>query len=73
MKNVLNVARKILALTDEELNEAEAMARGQLEYLSPLRMATTAKQHALGNHNLRVVTELRALRETIRAGADSGK
>lgn len=68
MKTILNVARKIRDLSDEDLNAAERMAREQLTYTSPLKMATVARSHKLGSHNLRVVLELRAIRETIRQG-----
>ena len=66
---VLRVCNSIRAISDDELAELDAMARGQVEFLSPLRMATTARQNALGAHNLAVLQQLRALRDTINRGA----
>jgi hypothetical protein len=48
MKTILSVCKKVLTIPDEEFAEAEKVARDQMEFLSPLRMATTAKQRALG-------------------------
>lgn len=69
MKTILSVCRKVLTIPDKEFEEAEKLAQGQLAYHSPLKMATTAKQRALGEHNTRVLAKLRDLRDTIRAGA----
>ena len=66
--SVLGICRKTVKVTDEELAELEEMAKTQLEYISPLRMATMAWQHALGNHNLAVVAKVRELRDLIRQG-----
>jgi hypothetical protein len=68
MKNILNVCLKVREITDEELAEAEAMAREQIDYFSPLKMATTAKQVALGKHNMACIAALRILRNVIRDG-----
>lgn len=67
--SLYSVCRNVLKVTDEEIAEAEKIAHGQLDYLSPLKMATTARQHALGKHNMAVLTKLRELRDTIKAGA----
>lgn len=66
--SVLSICRAIRAVKDEELAELEQMAKGQLAYLSPLKMATMGRQHALGTHNLLVLSKLRELRDAIKAG-----
>ena len=74
MENAIDKINKIcadiLTLTDEELDEAIKMAKGQMEYFSPLKNATMRWQHKLGQHNMEVVNELRHLRDTIKEGAD---
>jgi hypothetical protein len=66
--SVLRIARSIRTIKDEELAELEQMAKGQLAYCSPLKMATMGRQHALGMHNLLVLAKLRELRDAIKAG-----
>ena len=72
MKNAIDKINKIcadiLTLTDEELDEAIKMAKGQMEYFSPLKNATMGWQHKLGQHNMEVVNELKHLRDTIKEG-----
>lgn len=68
MNSVYSLTRKAFKVTDEELVELEELARGQLEYISPLKQATMARQRALGEHNLRVIECVRKLRDTIIAG-----
>jgi hypothetical protein len=70
--NALSICRAVRKLSDAELDDLERMAKGQLAYLSPLKMATSARQHALGNHNLLVLTKLRELRDAIKAGEKLG-
>ena len=67
--SLYSVCRNILKVTDEEIAEAEKMAKGQLAYFSPLKMATQGRQHALGKHNLAVLAKVRELRDTIKSGA----
>jgi hypothetical protein len=68
MKKLLNVCRKVKDLTDEELEEAQRMARYQMEYISPLRPKSQGEQNALGRYNTEVVAAVGALRELIRRG-----
>ena len=68
--SLYSVCRNIRKVTDQELAEAEEMAKGQMAYFSPLKMATQGRQHALGKHNLDVIAKVRALRDTINAAAD---
>lgn len=71
--NVYTFCRKALTITDDDLADAENIARKQLEYFSPLKMATTARQHALGAHNMAVITKVRELRDVLRGGKDISK
>jgi hypothetical protein len=71
--SALTICRNVAKITDAELDELERMAKGQLAYFSPLKMATTGRQHALGQHNLAVLTKLRELRDTIKAGESIAK
>ena len=72
MENAIDKINKIcadiLTLTDDELDEALKMAKGQMEYFSPLKNATMGWQHKLGQHNMEVVNELKHLRDTIKEG-----
>ena len=66
--SVYSLTRKAVKVTDEELAELEELAKGQMQYLSPLKMATMARQHQLGEYNLRVLECVRKLRDTIISG-----
>ena len=68
--SIYSVCRAIRKITDEELAELEKVAKGQLEYCSPLKMATQGRQNALGKHNLAVLAKLRELRDAIMAGEE---
>ena len=70
IEKINKICADILTLTDEELDEAIKMAKGQMEYFSPLKNATMGWQHKLGQHNMEVVNELKHLRDTIKEGAD---
>lgn len=59
---VPRICRAIVNLTDAEMEEMRAIARAQIYYSSPLKMATQSRQNALGQHNLEVVNKLEALR-----------
>lgn len=72
MNKLLRLCKRIAELPQEEIDEAEKMARGQLDYLSPLKMATTKKMHALGDYNIRVLIALAHLRATIKTGPQGG-
>jgi hypothetical protein len=71
--SAMTVCCAVLKITDEELDGLEKMARGQLAYFSPLKMATMGRQRALGQHNLAVLAKLRELRDTIKAGESLGR
>lgn len=66
---IFDICIKVTQITDEEVQELRDIAQGQLEYISPLRMATTAKQNALGQHNMAVLDALLKLKEVIESGA----
>ena len=69
-KSILTLCRDVLRVDEKEVAELEEMANGQCAYLSPLKMATSARQHALGRHNLRVIAAYRELRSIIEAGKE---
>ena len=73
MKTILNVCRKIKDISDDDFVEAAAVAEQQLSYFSPLKMKTSGRQHALGEHNALVLEKLRDLRDTIRRGESLNK
>lgn len=66
---IYDILIQVRKITDEEVQEIRDIAQGQLDYISPLRMATTAKQNALGRHNMAILDALVKLKEVI----DSGK
>jgi|GEM_PF-3186485 len=65
---IKQICNDILSVTDEELKEAENVARNQMEYFSPLKNATMGWQYRLGEYNMEVLTVLRNLRDTIKKG-----
>lgn len=66
MNSIYALCKKALKVTDEELDELAELARNQLEYCSPLKMATAARQHALGQHNMLVLMKVRELRDVLK-------
>jgi hypothetical protein len=68
MNKIYTVTRKARLITDQELEELEKIAKGQIAFFSPLRMATTARQKELGEYNFRVLACVRNLRDTIVSG-----
>lgn len=68
-KSMLTVCRDVLRVEDAEIEQLQEMAQNQLDYLSPLKMATSAHQHALGKHNLAVIEKFKELRAVIQSGA----
>ena len=68
MNSINALCKKALKVTDDELAELTEVARGQLEYCSPFKRATMAQQQALGHHNMLVLTKVRELRDTLKAG-----
>lgn len=70
MKNkIYGICRNVLKITDEEVSELREIARQQQEYFQPLKMATTAWQNALGNHNNKVLDKLLELKEVLEQDA----
>ena len=69
-RKINEICKKVLSITDEELAEMDKIAKDQLSYNHPMKMATVRWQHELGEHNKAVLKGLRKLRETIRKGAD---
>lgn len=69
-KSLLTLCRDVLRVDEAEVAELERMSNQQCAYLSPLKMATSARQHALGRHNLIVIAKYRELREAIETGKE---
>ena len=70
MENKIHkICKEVLKITDEEIEELREIAKRQEEYFSPLKMATAAKQNALGKHNNAVLDKLIELKEVIEQGA----
>ena len=67
---IYDICIKVTQITDEEVKELRDIAKGQMEYHNPLRMATTGKQHALSRHNMAVLDALLKLKEVIASGAN---
>lgn len=65
MKNLHTICKKVLAITDAELDAAEAEARLQVGYMHPLKMATAGRVQKAGRHNQIVIAKLRELKAAI--------
>jgi hypothetical protein len=70
VNEINKVCKAALKLTDEDFSIMESVAKGQAQYFSPLRMATAGRQHALAEHNFRVLAALKTLRELIKQGTE---
>lgn len=68
IKEINKVCKAVLKLTDADFEQVKLMAEGQINYLSPLKPATSSSQHQLGEHNTRVLNALRSLQEIIKSG-----
>lgn len=66
---IYDICIQVTKITDEEVAECREIARGQREYFSPLRPATTKKQNDLGEHNDAVLDALLNLKKVIESGA----
>lgn len=58
------------SVPDESWSDLDDMIEQQLSYQHPLKMATTMRQHALGEANKKVVDKLKELKEVFK---ESGK
>lgn len=65
VKEIFKISKLVLSITDEEFEELETMAQEQCDYINPLKCATTARQHALGKHNKKMVSCLRDLKNVL--------
>lgn len=65
VSKVNRLCKAIAALTDDDIIEVEKIAREQVAYSHPLKMATARKINSTGKHNLSVLEDLRKIRETI--------
>lgn len=68
MEKICEIAEAIMNITDNDVAEMQEVIDGQREYNNPLRMATTARQHMLAEHNQRVLDGIVALRKVIAEG-----
>ena len=68
---IINKIHSLLdELTDEDFNRLETMTQKQLDYFNPLKKETTIKNHEIGNHNRKVITCLKKLKEIFDNGKD---
>ena len=65
---ILDICIQVTKITDAEIQEMRDIARGQMEYINPLRPVTTATQNALGRHNQAVLDALLNLKAVIESG-----
>ena len=65
---IYDICIMVKQMTDAELLELQEIAHAQMTYLNPLKMATTAKENALGRHNQAVLDALLNLKAVIESG-----
>ena len=70
VKEINKISKIVLSITKEEFEELEEMCKEQAEYMNPLKCATTARQHALAQHNKNMIDLLKALQEQLLKGKD---
>lgn len=69
MKNrIYKICKDALKITDEEIKEIQDVYTQQLQYMSPLKMATTRKQHKLGEYNKKVLEKIIELKILLKRG-----
>ena len=68
---IKKIADLVLSITDEEFQDLETMAQEQCDYVNPLKCATTARQHVLGEHNKKMISYLRDLKNTLLIGKET--
>ena len=68
MKAINDLCKRVMKVTDDQLEEVEKTAQEQMKYVHPLKMGRARQMHAIGRHNLAVAQKLRELRDTIKAG-----
>ncbi|OYP41516.1 hypothetical protein C8E03_108164 [Lachnotalea glycerini] len=68
---IYGICRNVLKITDEEIAEVKEVYEEQLNYISPLKMATTGKQRELGEHNKQVLEKLLELKVILENGAQN--
>lgn len=68
MEKICGIAESIMTVTDDDIAEMQEVIDGQRRYNNPLRIATTARQHMLAEHNQRVLDGIVALRKVIAEG-----
>lgn len=66
---IFGICIAVRQVTDAEIQELRELAQAQMEYLNPLKMATTARENARGRYNQAVLDALLNLKAVI----DSGK
>lgn len=70
MDKIEKIALLVMKLTDDDFNEAYEIVNKQKEYINPLRMGTVRWQHALGEHNEKVINAIKELKSIIEQGKD---
>lgn len=70
MKKIEEIAMLVMELTEDDFKEAESIITDQKNYINPLKMGTVNWQHALGEHNERIVAKIKELKAEIESGKD---
>ena len=65
IKKVNKVCKAVKNLTEEDFKAVFDMAKEQIEYTNPLKMATASKLNDTGEHNFKVIEALRNLKIVI--------
>ena len=69
--SINSICKQVLKTSDEEIVELDRLAADQTEYIHPLKYAKAARLHDCGSHNQRVLAQFKALRDVLKAGAES--
>ena len=70
---IYRICEDVLKITEAEVEEIREVAKEQKEYFNPLKCATTAWQHKLGEYNENVLNKILELKALIESGADLGE
>jgi hypothetical protein len=65
MNSIHNLCKKIARLTDADFAAVERIAKDQVSYMHPLKMATAGRIQSTGKKNMVVIEKLRELRTVL--------
>lgn len=70
VNKIYEIRKTLFEITDKEIEELREMAREQIEYSHPFKMATARYQNQLGEYNNKVLDKILELKQIFEYGAN---